>query len=306
MTKKTVSQTSFTSGELSPRLYSRQGTSEFEKGLETATNASLTVHGPIRRRNGTQFIAEVKTSSEAVKLVKYQFSQTVAFILELGDQYIRFYKDSGQLLEADITVTGITQANPGVVTANAHGLSNGDSVYLTGIVGMTELNSGTVPYTVANVTTNTFELSGIDTSAYTAYSSGGSINRIYEIASPYTTAQIQDIQYVQNGSTLYIVHPDVPPRTLVRNSDTDWALETIAFFPPPTYEPGYDYNLPIKPLATTGTDISVIVGAVDINDGSAYRWTASGSGTNEYYLELSGGGDPSVSTPLVVSLNNTL
>jgi hypothetical protein len=29
---------------------------------------------------------------------------------------------------------------------------------------------------------------------------------------------------------------------------------------------------------------------------STYKWTASGSGTNEYYVELSGGGDPSINT----------
>lgn len=68
-------------------------------------------------------------------------------------------------------ITGITQDNPGVVTATAHGFSNGDQVYLDQIVGMTELNGVTA--TVANKTDDTFELSGINTSGYTAYSSGG-------------------------------------------------------------------------------------------------------------------------------------
>jgi hypothetical protein len=36
---------------------------------------------------------------------------------------------------------------------------------------------------------------------------------------------------------------------------------------------------------------------------STYRWTASGSGTSEYYLELAGGGDPSISSPTVVHEN---
>ena len=38
---------------------------------------------------------------------------------------------------------------------------------------MTELND--IQFTVANVTTNTFELSGIDSSAYGAYTSGGNV-----------------------------------------------------------------------------------------------------------------------------------
>lgn len=73
-------------------------------------------------------------------------------------------------------ITGATAANPVVVTSNAHGLSNGDKIFISGVAGMTELNEK--QYLVANVTTNTFELQDedsvdIDGSAFTAYSSGG-------------------------------------------------------------------------------------------------------------------------------------
>lgn len=68
-------------------------------------------------------------------------------------------------------ITGITQANPAVVTSNSHGRSNGDKVYLSGIGGMTELNGVTA--TVAGVTSNTYQLSGINSSGYGAYTSGG-------------------------------------------------------------------------------------------------------------------------------------
>jgi hypothetical protein len=70
-----------------------------------------------------------------------------------------------------VAITGATQANPCVVTAVAHGRSNGDYVYIAGVVGMTQLNGNI--YEVANVAADTFELVGIDSGAYTAYSSGG-------------------------------------------------------------------------------------------------------------------------------------
>lgn len=69
------------------------------------------------------------------------------------------------------TITGITQANPGVVTSNGHGFSNGDIVRITEVAGMTQLNGNY--YTVASVATNTFELSGTNTSGYGSYSSAG-------------------------------------------------------------------------------------------------------------------------------------
>ena len=39
---------------------------------------------------------------------------------------------------------------------------------------------------------------------------------------------------------------------------------------------------------------------------STYKWTASASGTNEYYCELSGGGDPSLSDPDDLTINGAV
>lgn len=71
-------------------------------------------------------------------------------------------------------ITNITQANPAVLTyVGADNFANGDSVYIGQVAGMTEVNGITA--TVANVNTgaNTFELSGINSTGYGAYSSGG-------------------------------------------------------------------------------------------------------------------------------------
>jgi hypothetical protein len=69
------------------------------------------------------------------------------------------------------TITGITRANPAVVTAAAHGYSNGQTVLITSVVGMTEVNN--TMFTIGNVAANTFELTGIDSSSYDAYVAGG-------------------------------------------------------------------------------------------------------------------------------------
>lgn len=72
-------------------------------------------------------------------------------------------------LAAADTITGITKASPGVVTATAHGLNNGDYVLLS-VQGMYELNERVVR--VANKTTDTFELEGVDTTSFGTFSSG--------------------------------------------------------------------------------------------------------------------------------------
>ena len=52
---------------------------------------------------------------------------------------------------------------------------------------------------------------------------------------------------------------------------------------------------PITYSAKSG-DSPIIYGSEDLTS-AAYKWTASGSGTNEYYLEASGGGTPGISEP---------
>jgi len=67
------------------------------------------------------------------------------------------------------TITAITKANPGVVTSAAHGLVNGDYVKHS-IVGMFQLDGRVVR--VANKTTDTYELEGVNTTAYDTFVSG--------------------------------------------------------------------------------------------------------------------------------------
>lgn len=67
-------------------------------------------------------------------------------------------------------ITGITQANPGVVTAVGHGFSSGNEVYLKSIAGMIQLNGQVVVVTVINA--DSFSI-GVNTTSYSAYDSSG-------------------------------------------------------------------------------------------------------------------------------------
>ena len=58
----------------------------------------------------------------------------------------------GAVLEGDKTISAITKANPGVVTASSHGYSDGDFVVISSVAGMTQVNGKT--FKVSNKTTN--------------------------------------------------------------------------------------------------------------------------------------------------------
>lgn len=70
-------------------------------------------------------------------------------------------------------ITGATNATPIVVTATGHGFSNGDLVYINGVLGNLAANGF---WKIANVATNTFELQrpdGTNAVGSGAYTSGG-------------------------------------------------------------------------------------------------------------------------------------
>ena len=230
MARSAYAFTNFTAGELSPRMDGRTDLEKYFFGCKTLENMVVHPHGSASRRPGTRFVSEAKDSSTAKRLIPFEFSTTQTYMLEFGNLYVRFYKDNGIITETGKTISAITKANPGVVTANSHGYSNGDYVILAGIVGMTELNGR--QFKVASVSTNTFALQDTDgnnfnTSALTTYSSAGTAFRIYQITTTYATADLFELKYAQSADVMYITHPTYPIKKLTRTDHTAWSLSTV-------------------------------------------------------------------------------
>jgi hypothetical protein len=81
------------------------------------------------------------------------------------------------------SISGATQANPCVITTSGnHNLNSGDVVMISGVGGMTQLNQslpGTFGiFCVTVLTATTFQLNGINSSAFGAYTSGGTVTQI--------------------------------------------------------------------------------------------------------------------------------
>ena len=94
-------KTSFNAGEFSERLYGRVDLEKYASGSKTMRNFVPMPHGGATRRPGTKFIEETKDSSKLSRLIPFQFSTEQAYIIEAGDQYMRFYMNGGQILTAD-------------------------------------------------------------------------------------------------------------------------------------------------------------------------------------------------------------
>lgn len=93
----------------------------------------------------------------------------------------KFHGSQVQVLTAfdaespSIAITGISNADPAVVTAAGHGLADGDVIYITGVVGMTEVNARAFIVDVAN--SSTFSLFGVNSTGFGVYSSAGHFDK---------------------------------------------------------------------------------------------------------------------------------
>jgi len=230
MARSAPSFSSFSAGEISPLLEGRTGLEKYKEGLADLTNMIVMPTGGTKRRPGTEYLGEVKTSSVKSRLIPFQFKSTDTYILEFGNEIMRVYRNGAQVLNATAkTITAATKASPGVLTSNSHGFSNGDEIFIASVGGMTELNGRN--YRVANSTTNTFTLTdlfgaAINTTSFTTYTSGGTATEIFELATPYPEAKVPDVRFVQSADTMYFVHPEYAIRTLTRSDHNNWTFAT--------------------------------------------------------------------------------
>ena len=229
----TIIQRSFASGEIAPALYARVDFFKYQTGLRTCRNFFIMRHGGATNRPGTKFVKETRETGKTVRVVPFVFNETQTFALEFGENYLAFIKNGVPITEAAQSIEGITQDIPGVVTITGHGYSTNDIVNVSGIDAPFELNR---TFRVETLTANTFalrELNGdnVDTLALDAYTSGGIVEKIYTLSSPYQEADLAKIQVAQSADVVTIVHPSYQPRELSRISDTNWSLTTILTTP---------------------------------------------------------------------------
>lgn len=259
MTK--VIQPSFAAGELSPSLYGRVDFAKYRIGAARMRNFFVDYRGGASNRPGTLFVGRAK-STGTVRLIPFQFSTVQTYILEFSNLAMRVIKDSGYVLETAKNITGVTNANPGVVTSNAHGFSNGDWVYISGVGGTTGINGGT--YVVAGAAANTFQLTDYDgnpvnTSSMGVYTSGGTVARYYTLTTPYLAADLALLKFAQSADVLTICHPSYAPRDLTRTGHAAWTLTTVSF----AASIGTPTGVSATPSTAGTTYIEYVVTAVD-------------------------------------------
>ena len=229
----------FNGGEVGSLMSGRTDFEKYGSSVYRMRRFIPTAQGPAKRCPGTKYVLQARYPDKRVWLQRFEFAFDQAYVIEFGDYYCRFYTDRGVVLEDPIDISGVTNASPGVVTYVGADPSNGDWMYVYGVVGMAEVNGRYVKVANVNTGAKTFELNDIDggvidTTAYGVYGGNGDAARVYTIASPYaeedlfTAENTSAMSISQSGDVLYIGCEGYQPRTLTRAGNTSWAFAAYA------------------------------------------------------------------------------
>ena len=203
-----TSQRSFAKGEVSPSLYARTDVQAYGTSLRTCSNMLVMRQGGASYRPGTAFVANVKDSAHPVRLIKFVFSITDAFVMEFGEKYIRWYRNGAPL----------------TVAYNVDGVANYDAA-VTYAVGDVVCTSHGVPFYYCIQAGIGHTPASSPTYWYPMTSN------IFEIPTPYAVADVAALSYVQSADVVTLVHPSYPPYELKRYADTHWVLNQVTFDP---------------------------------------------------------------------------
>ena len=235
---------SFNAGVLSPQIDARSDVAKYASGCRTLDNFIPRIYGSAERRPGTKFIGSVKDADTGKsRVVSFQYSDTIAYILEFGPEYIRFFFDGGRVIGAKVPTNW----------ANATAYIVGQFVTYSSVVyrclvahtsDATDAEDGNhekpiinfTDWVVADLTDNNFPIA--------------------ETPTPYQEADLFELQFRQSADVMWIVHPDYAPRKLTRTTPTSFDLSIISFTKGP-FLPRNDLEnadgITIAPSATTGS-----------------------------------------------------
>jgi hypothetical protein len=229
-----VIQTSFSAGELSPSLFARVDFAKYRSGAATMRNFFVDYRSGASTRPGTEFIRPGALGSSKIRLVRFQQSVDVTYVLEFGQTYLRFISEGSSIVKPAIGINNISNAALGLVSADTSTLSAGvPTVFISGVLGMPEINNRY--YAVINKTPTSFNLVDaltnipVDTTNFGAYGGGGTIQELFTITTPYTADELALLKFSQNAAVMNITHPNHPPYVLTLITATNWTLVPAVF-----------------------------------------------------------------------------
>ena len=129
----------FRHGVLTPKLGGRPNLDLYKSGVLVGENFLTQVHGPTQYRGGFLYSRTTRRNNIA-HFIPFVFADDEAYVLSFTEGYMRIFTDGGVVTEDSLSISGITAANPGVLTVVSNDFVDGDEVYIDNCNGMEGLN----------------------------------------------------------------------------------------------------------------------------------------------------------------------
>lgn len=91
--------TQMNSGKIAPVMEGRTDVQIYPYSCRETKNAIPLVYGSNKNRGGSAFVSAVKNSANKTALIPFKVGENVAYQIEIGDEYLRFYKDRELILD---------------------------------------------------------------------------------------------------------------------------------------------------------------------------------------------------------------
>ncbi len=293
-------QSSFNAGVFSALMQAQVYHPKRPNALAVCENMIVTKQGPLVRRGGTAFvftknleynriisidpyvgkyknikIYDATSGSHLWALVEGISRRTTFF---RGDPAGDYVNPIYPIFSGQANITNITKDLQAVVTyTGADIFSAGDVVQIQNVTGMLEINLGYYYVQSVDTAANTVNLR-VNSTNLSTYVSGGTMERVYTVQSPYvaygigpdpTLESLDQLEYAQSGDTIFCTHPSFTPYALVRTGSSSWVWNQLELIDGP-YQ---DINTTTTTLTASGATGSVTITAssiVGINDGVGF------------------------------------
>lgn len=225
---------SFAGGEISPEMFGRIDADRYQAGASKLVNMLVKPQGPAKNRPGFQYINTTKNPTVASRLIRFRYSVTDSFIVEIGDLYMRFHKNGGTigagsppaLKRGACTITN-TNAN---ISYPSHPFGVGEQVSFSATVG-TNITAGTIYY-IKSITANNFQVSLTDGGVAVTPNGSGSpiIGKVYYL-SDLVTASL--FNFYAKGQVFSATSAPVTAPSPISNSSWHYMPSGIYEIPSP-------------------------------------------------------------------------
>lgn len=170
-------QATFNGGEMTPLLEAREDLAKYPNGCRRLRNFHGIIQGPARRRAGSRRVMGVKSNGDAW-LIPFVKGRRIAYVLELGTNYARFYKSRGQLESSPgvpyeiVTPWTYAQLTDVDGTFKFRLVQSNDVIYVCGGTGIKQINRfSDLNWTITDFTTIGGPFDGPNITATTVYAS---------------------------------------------------------------------------------------------------------------------------------------